>query len=140
MPTPQRARRPRYVEGARTRRAPTRLENELQAELHDARIIGAVDSAQQLASARARTGASKRRGTEASSVHAASTVSAGGAPLRVIPGVIGLPAELDGRLLTAEPGQFEVLQQRNVPVVAAWAGKDVATQIPEHPRLVVGKE
>ena len=113
------------------------LENELQRELHDALGPGAGDIASAeviclAADGLIVTGCPEGGGRVASGADAL--------PLGVVEGVVGFPTELEGGVLTFEPRRLEVLEQRQVPVVAARARQRIITHISEHPRLTVGAQ
>src|SRR6516164_5629450 len=105
--------------------------DELQTKLHNARSSGGAD----LAIANilvAITGTAGCRLAAAGQAHTA--------PLGVIEGVISLKPELHRTVLALEPGQGEVFQKGDVPIVAPGSRDGVLAQIAEHARLIVGTE
>ena len=126
--------------GARLGRTPVgptqvaiRLEDELQAKLHDARRPGAIDKAVAgIAVGCCPATDAKRCIAVTPVVHALV--------LGVVEGVEGFPPELKGGMFTGEPGQLKVLEQCQVGVVAARTGQHIAAHVPEHAGFAVGQE
>ena len=89
-----------------------RLENELQAELHNSRRPGAVNFTVAVVIRLAATRSSGRSRTVATGVNAV--------PLRMVEGVVGFPAKFYGGVFLSKPRKLKVFQQRHVPIVATW--------------------
>jgi hypothetical protein len=106
----------RGVVATRIASSPTKLKNHLQGKLHHARRPSTIDLTVTEIILVAPAGAAKGRRTI--KVRNTAAGESHSFPLRMVEVIERLPAELQGGVFTLEPGQLELLEQGEVPVIA----------------------
>ena len=116
----------------------TQLEKELHSQLDIARVPGRIDFA--ITRVVLIPTAASTEGQTAVGIGITVAAGADAQPLRVVEGIEGFQPELEGGVLALGPRKLEVLEEGEVPVVAAGTGQGVATHVSEHAGLTVGGE